>query len=107
MSSHILSVQSHVTRDYVGNRAGALALQFLGREVDVINTVSFSSMFIHHGPNLKKSEFDQIIYGLEKAIINPRGNDKIGVPCTGDTHLTRHDIPIVISGKNWLVGCTS
>ena len=38
----VLSVQSHVVRGYVGNRAAVFPLQLLGFEVDVINSVQFS-----------------------------------------------------------------
>eukprot|EP01063_Lacrimia_lanifica_P017877 TRINITY_DN24863_c0_g1_i1.p1 TRINITY_DN24863_c0_g1~~TRINITY_DN24863_c0_g1_i1.p1 ORF type:complete len:310 (+),score=121.78 TRINITY_DN24863_c0_g1_i1:86-1015(+) len=39
----VLSVQSHVVHGYVGNRCAAFALQLLGFEVDVLNTVQFSN----------------------------------------------------------------
>lgn len=39
----ILSIQSHVTYGYVGNRAATFPLQLLGHEVITINTVQFSN----------------------------------------------------------------
>jgi pyridoxine kinase len=43
MIPHILSIQSHVARGYVGNRAAVFPLQRLGCEVNFINTVQFSN----------------------------------------------------------------
>ena len=39
----VLSVQSHVAHGYVGNKAATFPLQFLGWDVDTINTVNFSN----------------------------------------------------------------
>ncbi|GMM32745.1 putative pyridoxal kinase [Saccharomycopsis crataegensis] len=39
----ILSIQSHVTHGFVGNKAATFPLQCLGWDVDVINTVNFSN----------------------------------------------------------------
>eukprot|EP01059_Diplonema_ambulator_P010658 TRINITY_DN20671_c0_g1_i1.p1 TRINITY_DN20671_c0_g1~~TRINITY_DN20671_c0_g1_i1.p1 ORF type:complete len:300 (+),score=41.58 TRINITY_DN20671_c0_g1_i1:79-978(+) len=39
----VLSMQSHVVHGYVGNRCAAFALQLLGIETDVLNTVHFSN----------------------------------------------------------------
>lgn len=41
--ANILSMQSHVTYGYVGNRAAVFPLQRLGHEVIAINTVQFSN----------------------------------------------------------------
>ncbi|EIM21808.1 Ribokinase-like protein [Wallemia mellicola CBS 633.66] len=39
----VLSIQSHVSYGYVGNRAATFPLQLLGWEVDAVNTVNFSN----------------------------------------------------------------
>lgn len=39
----ILSIQSHVTHGFVGNKAATFPLQCLGWDVDVLNTVNFSN----------------------------------------------------------------
>lgn len=39
----VLSVQSHVAHGYVGNKAATFPLQYLGWNVDTINTVNFSN----------------------------------------------------------------
>ncbi|TIA92518.1 hypothetical protein E3P99_00585 [Wallemia hederae] len=39
----ILSIQSHVSYGYVGNRAATFPLQLLGWDVDAVNTVNFSN----------------------------------------------------------------
>uniref|UniRef100_A0AC11DKQ2 Pyridoxal kinase n=1 Tax=Ovis aries TaxID=9940 RepID=A0AC11DKQ2_SHEEP len=39
----VLSIQSHVVRGYVGNRAATFPLQVLGFEVDAVNSVQFSN----------------------------------------------------------------
>ncbi|KEI40028.1 uncharacterized protein L969DRAFT_397855 [Mixia osmundae IAM 14324] len=39
----VLSIQSHVTHGYVGNRSAVLPLQLAGLEVDAINVVNFSN----------------------------------------------------------------
>lgn len=41
--SSLLSIQSHVAHGYVGNRAATFPLQYLGWDVDNINTVNFSN----------------------------------------------------------------
>eukprot|EP01084_Bolivina_argentea_P155772 271457_1 len=41
--ARVLSIQSHTTYGYVGNKVATLALQLLGMEVDSINTVSLSN----------------------------------------------------------------
>ena len=43
MSTRVLTVQSHVVRGYVGNKAAVFPLQLLGIEVDAINSVQFSN----------------------------------------------------------------
>ncbi|GAA6095612.1 pyridoxal (pyridoxine, vitamin B6) kinase a [Tachysurus ichikawai] len=43
MDCRILSIQSHVVRGYVGNKAATFPLQVLGFEVDSINSVQFSN----------------------------------------------------------------
>lgn len=39
----VLSIQSHVVRGYVGNRAATFPLQVLGFEIDAVNSVQFSN----------------------------------------------------------------
>ncbi|OXB79559.1 UNVERIFIED_CONTAM: hypothetical protein H355_000375 [Colinus virginianus] len=39
----VLSIQSHVVRGYVGNKAATFPLQVLGFEVDTVNSVQFSN----------------------------------------------------------------
>ncbi|OMJ21725.1 Pyridoxal kinase [Smittium culicis] len=39
----VLSIQSHVVSGYVGNRAATFPMQYLGLDVDVINTVQLSN----------------------------------------------------------------
>lgn len=39
----VLSIQSHVAHGYVGNKAATFPLQYLGWNVDTINTVNFSN----------------------------------------------------------------
>lgn len=39
----VLSIQSHVSYGYVGNRAATFPLQLLGWDVDAVNTVNFSN----------------------------------------------------------------
>lgn len=39
----VLSLQSHVTHGYVGNRAATFPLQYLGWDVDALNTVQLSN----------------------------------------------------------------
>ncbi|EAX09476.1 pyridoxal kinase [Homo sapiens] len=39
----VLSIQSHVIRGYVGNRAATFPLQVLGFEIDAVNSVQFSN----------------------------------------------------------------
>ncbi|XP_056145605.1 pyridoxal kinase-like [Lampris incognitus] len=43
MECRVLSIQSHVVRGYVGNKAATFPLQVLGFEVDSINSVQFSN----------------------------------------------------------------
>ncbi|MBW0542923.1 hypothetical protein O181_082638 [Austropuccinia psidii MF-1] len=47
----VLSIQSHVVSGYVGNKVAPFALQLLGYDVDVLNTVQFSNHlgYGHHG----------------------------------------------------------
>jgi len=63
----ILSIQSHVTYGYVGNRAAVFPLQLLGYDVDVINTVSFSNHTGYPtvaGTKLSPSDFNALVDGL-------------------------------------------
>eukprot|EP01057_Protomagalhaensia_wolfi_P005797 Protomagalhaensia_wolfi_Nauph_80__5796@NODE_719_length_2070_cov_53_779911_g536_i0_p1_GENE_NODE_719_length_2070_cov_53_779911_g536_i0NODE_719_length_2070_cov_53_779911_g536_i0_p1_ORF_typecomplete_len361_score44_03Phos_pyr_kin/PF08543_12/4_8e20Phos_pyr_kin/PF08543_12/3_3e03PfkB/PF00294_24/5_1e05_NODE_719_length_2070_cov_53_779911_g536_i09141996 len=98
MTAHLLSVQSHVARDYVGNRGCGLALQLLGHEVDIINTVSFSSMYVHQGHVLSESDFATMMNGLCKAMACPTGSGVVGGETEESVDLKSHDIPVVLSG---------
>ncbi|PRP61483.1 pyridoxal kinase, partial [Bacillus halotolerans] len=40
---HVVSIQSHVSYGYVGNRAAVFPLQRLGIDVSAVNTVQFSN----------------------------------------------------------------
>ncbi|PVV00029.1 hypothetical protein BB559_000169 [Furculomyces boomerangus] len=40
---NVLSIQSHVVSGYVGNRAATFPMQYMGLDVDVINTVQLSN----------------------------------------------------------------
>jgi pyridoxine kinase len=68
-SGRLLSIQSHVSSGYVGNRSATFPLQLLGWDVDVINTVQFSN---HTGYGRWKGlRFDEehvrsIFQGLEE-----------------------------------------
>ncbi|KAM8976799.1 pyridoxal kinase [Pelodytes ibericus] len=64
----VLSIQSHVVRGYVGNKAAAFPLQVLGFEVDTVNSVQFSN---HTGYNhwkgqvLNAEELQELYEGLK------------------------------------------
>lgn len=49
MDKRVLSVQSHVAHGYVGGRAATFPLQLLGWDVDVVNTVKYSSRVVLSG----------------------------------------------------------
>ncbi|XP_053310928.1 pyridoxal kinase isoform X1 [Spea bombifrons] len=64
----VLSIQSHVVRGYVGNKAAAFPLQVLGFEVDTINSVQFSNHtgYDHwKGQVLNAEELQEIYEGLK------------------------------------------
>ncbi|OCT91417.1 pyridoxal kinase isoform X2 [Xenopus laevis] len=64
----VLSIQSHVVRGYVGNKAASFPLQVLGFEVDTVNSVQFSN---HTGYNhwkgqvLNAEELQELYEGLK------------------------------------------
>ncbi|KAK7194238.1 pyridoxal kinase [Novymonas esmeraldas] len=63
----VLSVQSHVTHGYVGNKAATFPLQLHGFDVDAINTVSLSNHSgypVIKGHRLDLVEFTNILDGL-------------------------------------------
>lgn len=63
----VLSIQSHVVRGYVGNRAAAFPLQVLGFEIDAVNSVQFSNHtgYPHwKGQVLSSSELQELYEGL-------------------------------------------
>ncbi|SCU92917.1 LAFA_0F13674g1_1 [Lachancea sp. 'fantastica'] len=43
MTKKVLSIQSHVVHGYVGNKAATFPLQYLGWDVDALNTVQYSN----------------------------------------------------------------
>ncbi|KAM4044047.1 pyridoxal kinase isoform 2-T2 [Anomaloglossus baeobatrachus] len=63
----VLSIQSHVVRGYVGNKAASFPLQVLGFEVDTINSVQFSNHtgYTHwKGQVLNAEELQEVYEGL-------------------------------------------
>lgn len=63
----VLSIQSHVTHGYVGNKAATFPLQLHGFDVDGINTVSLSNHSgypIIRGHRMDLEEFQSILEGL-------------------------------------------
>jgi pyridoxine kinase len=64
---HVLSIQSHVTFGYVGNKAATLPMQLHGLHVDPLNTVNFAT---HGGYPVVKGwrtspkQIDDVIDGL-------------------------------------------
>ncbi|KAM4796390.1 pyridoxal kinase [Rhinophrynus dorsalis] len=64
----VLSIQSHVVRGYVGNKAAAFPLQILGFEVDTVNSVQFSNHtgYTHwKGQVLNAEELQELYEGLK------------------------------------------
>ncbi|CBZ28809.1 putative Pyridoxal kinase [Leishmania mexicana MHOM/GT/2001/U1103] len=64
---HVLSIQSHVTHGYVGNKAATFPLQLHGFDVDAINTVSLSNHSgypVIKGHRMDLEEFTTIMEGL-------------------------------------------
>ncbi|XP_040278681.1 pyridoxal kinase [Bufo bufo] len=64
----VLSIQSHVVRGYVGNKAASFPLQVLGFEVDTINSVQFSNHtgYAHwKGQVLNAEELQEVYEGLK------------------------------------------
>ncbi|XP_034349080.1 pyridoxal kinase-like [Arvicanthis niloticus] len=69
----VLSIQSHVVRGYVGNRAAMFPLQVLGFEVDAVNSVQFSNHagYAHwKGQVLKSQELHDLYEGLKVNGVN-------------------------------------
>lgn len=63
----LLSVQSHVAHGYVGGRAATFPLQYLGWDIDNINTVNFSNHtgYGHfEGSAIKPEELAALLKGL-------------------------------------------
>lgn len=71
----ILSIQSHVTYGYVGNRAATFPLQRMGHEVWTVNTVQFSN---HTGYGHWKGEIfsadhiQNVITGMDELCVLPQ-----------------------------------
>ncbi|CAN8066734.1 unnamed protein product [Agarophyton chilense] len=55
VARRVLSVQSHVTSGYVGNRAAAFPLQLLGYDVDILNSCQLSNHtgYKHGAPGIR------------------------------------------------------
>lgn len=69
----MLSIQSHVVRGYVGNRAATFPLQVLGFEVDAVNSVQFSNHtgYAHwKGQVLNSDELHALYEGLKLNNVN-------------------------------------
>ncbi|XP_003463994.1 pyridoxal kinase [Cavia porcellus] len=69
----VLSIQSHVVRGYVGNRAATFPLQVLGFEIDAVNSVQFSNHtgYAHwSGQVLNSSELQELYQGLKLNAVN-------------------------------------
>lgn len=69
----VLSIQSHVVRGYVGNRAAMFPLQVLGFEVDAVNSVQFSNHtgYAHwKGQVLTSQELHVLYEGLKANRVN-------------------------------------
>lgn len=65
----VLSIQSWVVHGYVGNKCASFALESLGIEVDVINTVQFSNHTGYpkfRGPVTTADEIQSIWDGLNE-----------------------------------------
>lgn len=69
----VLSIQSHVVRGYVGNRAATFPLQVLGFEIDAVNSVQFSNHtgYPHwKGQVLNSGELQELYQGLQFNQVN-------------------------------------
>uniref|UniRef100_A0A5F5PIS5 Pyridoxal kinase n=2 Tax=Equus TaxID=9789 RepID=A0A5F5PIS5_HORSE len=69
----VLSIQSHVVRGYVGNRAATFPLQVLGFEIDAVNSVQFSNHtgYTHwKGQVLNSDELHELYEGLKLNNVN-------------------------------------
>ncbi|XP_064353153.1 pyridoxal kinase isoform X2 [Dromaius novaehollandiae] len=69
----VLSIQSHVVRGYVGNKAATFPLQVLGFEVDTVNSVQFSNHtgYAHwKGQVLNSDELHELYEGLKLNNVN-------------------------------------
>lgn len=69
----VLSIQSHVVRGYVGNRAATFPLQVLGFEIDAVNSVQFSNHtgYPHwKGQVLNSGELQELYQGLQLNQVN-------------------------------------
>ncbi|XP_015998981.1 pyridoxal kinase isoform X2 [Rousettus aegyptiacus] len=69
----VLSIQSHVVRGYVGNRAATFPLQVLGFEIDAVNSVQFSNHtgYAHwKGQVLSSHELHTLYEGLRLNSMN-------------------------------------
>ncbi|CAK9440128.1 uncharacterized protein LODBEIA_P42280 [Lodderomyces beijingensis] len=75
----LLSISSHVVHGYVGNRAITFPLQYMGWDVDAINTTNFSNhpgYGSFQGSKASEASIEQVIHGLA-AILDLGGFDLI------------------------------
>ena len=90
----LLSIQSNVAHGYVGGRAATFPLQYLGWNVDNINTVNFSNHtgYGHfEGSAISGSELTSIIKGLHRI------NCKYDVVILG--YIPSADLIDIVSGE--------
>uniref|UniRef100_A0A2I3LIS6 Pyridoxal kinase n=1 Tax=Papio anubis TaxID=9555 RepID=A0A2I3LIS6_PAPAN len=67
----VLSIQSHVVRGYVGNRAATFPLQVLGFEIDAVNSQSNHTGYAHwKGQVLNSDELQELYEGLKLNNVN-------------------------------------
>jgi len=69
MGGRVLSIQSHVTSGYVGNKAATFPLQVLGYDVDAVNTVQYTNHAGYGrsgGFKTKPEDLDQIFDMMRK-----------------------------------------
>jgi len=94
----VLSIQSHVSRDYVGNKAFSPLLQGVGVHVDEIFSVLYSSLFVHEGLRVTGNDAAKIINGLQLAIDYPTGGGYPGAPTTGLEVTDGCDLHAIVTG---------
>lgn len=91
-SSWVLTIHFHCSRGYVGNRAIIFPLQLLGRHVDHLEAVQFTSLFIKEGTGLDSKDLKMILDTLPLAHRVPTINNHPG-PLKNDL-VVEHPIPV-------------